>query len=256
MLACGLAAGCTSSGLYYVDSEVIRMIEAPPPLAERIGRHRRRIGPIDVAIGCLAPGSDELATLYEGRVNGAAGEWRFTGPGPTRREADCDSPEALDEAAEHFALRYRKERGAVPATRQDGLNVYLAQPSLRLETRQPAEDGKVAIRAQARNVPLLVASTTAILGAATVIVAAILFVRSGVGCSSIVGCANDQTLERSLAVGFMAGGGLSLTTALVSAIFGLTRDTVEVHRGRWDRFYYPVPGADAPPHERDPAIDP
>jgi hypothetical protein len=242
VLVCAAAGGCTSESRYLINANLIPLIEAPPPLAKRTSRHRREIGPMEVDVRCYSPGSAELPALYQGWVNGPAGVWQFSANGPARADGDCNSPGALDEAAEHFALRYRKTRGAVPATRESGEYVFVSQRALRLDTRKPAPGGQVEVRARALNYAYLTASVLAGWGLGNSVGGSVLLARTSDSCfGNSLGCAADGKTELTAGIGLLILGSLSLVTALLTQIIGTTRESAEVAPLLPDYYYYEPP---------------
>jgi hypothetical protein len=235
-------AGCYIERQYTIDPRIVPVIESLPPESTRISQHRRSVGEVEVALGCRAAGGGEVAPIYEGVVHGPLGDWRFKAPGPTVRTRDCDSPDALDEAAEYFAIAYRKLHGAVPVARPDGTPTYVRQSALLLETRSPATGGRLAIRARVFNFLSIFAPMFGGIGSVDVVAGALLAIRAGDDCAShAVGCATNGPLERGFGFALPIIGALSLV-ATAALLAGNARDAmIEISRGRPDWLYYSVP---------------
>lgn len=246
LLAVGglIVAGCTSSGRYLVDGDLLRLVSGLPPLAVRTGKTSRTVGAYStVQLECLEPGDTVEPATYRVEVEGPAGTWRTITPGPTRTDGlPCDEPHVLDEVAEMMALRYRTERGAVPAERADDhKQVFLSPPTLRLETRDPTPDGRISVEAGATNVPYILANILGGVGTA-LLTLGIVFTAADGSCGGDISCpigGSDAVLGNA----FLAVGAATLVGAGLVALFGLVRPPQEVLAGRSDRLYFALPRA-------------
>jgi hypothetical protein len=255
LLACAsLSAGCSTGGRYLVDAQLMRLLDAPPPLATRLPDGRRAVGHATVEIDCTGQGEDP--PLYRGAVEGAGGRWQFDTRGPVRPGGACTS-EAIDEMAEQMALRYRKARGAVPAVREeDGTSVYLDETKLQMDTRQLRGD-QISVEARGTNSARLTAAILAGISVPYLVAGGVLLALSQSPCSGAdaFGCSVSSGFDKTTGETAIVIGATLAVMASISLWASLSKHPQEVAPDRSDKIYFGIPSRKPTPPPAPPADD-